>query len=210
MILRVAAALALLLGVATVLVYAQKVGKGPGVALADRHLREMKDRLDPPAAPEAVTIAAIAALPVGASVAEYSAIERRGVAVEGWVQRTLRASDGDLHLELVATPRLPGGPDTSYLTGEITDAWRRRRPGLTTERLVAAFRPNDGGARPWPAGPRRVRLTGWLLYDVPNDAVPTAYSRLHGAARLTGWEIHPVTTVEAWDEAAGAWAVVAR
>lgn len=210
MILRLAAALALLLGAATVLVYAQKLGKGPGAPLEARHLREMKDRLDPPDVARAVTVDAIAALPVDAPVAEYSATERRGVSLEAWVQRTVRSSDGDLHLEMVATPRLPGGPDTSYVTGEITDAWRRLRPGLTIERLLATFRPNSGGARPWPAGPRRVRISGWLLYDWQYDAVPTAYSRLRGAARLTGWEIHPVTRIEAWDDAAGGWAVVAR
>ena len=208
MILRIAATLALLFGAAALLVYLQAIGRGPGASLVSRHLREMKERVDPPDSLRAVTAVEMDSLPTGWSVAEYSALERRGVSLEGYVQRMVRASDGDVHLEIVATPRASGGPDTAYVTGEITDRWRRRTPGLDWDRLASTFRPNHGSATPWIEGPRRVRVSGWLLFDFQNAQRPSHYSRIHGA-RLTGWEIHPVSRIERWNERAGRYEVVA-
>ena len=120
----------------------------------------MKDRVDPPTRVVPVTVDDIGALPVNASVAEYSGIERRGVTIEGYIQRLVRAPDDDQHLELVPTPRASGGPDTVYVTAEITRTFRRGSTRWSWDALVAAFRPNHGGVTPWDGGPRRVRLTG--------------------------------------------------
>jgi hypothetical protein len=207
--LRLAAALAFLFGAAGLLLYLHIIGKGPTAPLAARHLREMKDRIDPPEHPRPVTSTAFDSLPGDWSVAEYSALENGGVTLEGYVQRMIRASDGDVHLEIAPTLRLPLGPDTAYVTGEITDLWRRHRPALTWERLAAVFRPNSGLATPWAAGPARVRLTGWLLFDFQNNTLPSAYSRTHGA-RISAWEIHPVTRIERWSDRAGRFEDVAR
>jgi hypothetical protein len=208
-ILRIAAALALLLGAAVLLVYLQAIGRGPGAPLVARHLREMKERVDPPDSLRAVTAPEMDALPTDWSVAEYSALERRGVSLEGYAQRMLRASDGDLHLEIVATPHTIGGYDTSYVTVEITDRWRRRTPGLDWDRLASLFRPHRGSGTSWTDGPRRVRISGWLLFDVQNAQRPAASPQLRGA-RLSGWEIHPVTRIERWDDRSGRYEIVAR
>ena len=72
------------------------------------------------------------------------------------------------------------------------------------------FRPNRGGITRWDAGPRRVRVSGWLLYDSQYDARHSSWALAHGAVRVTGWEIHPVTRIEIWDDALAAWAEVAR
>ena len=195
---RFAATVALLLGAAGLLGFLHLVGKGPFASFTARHLRAMKDRADPPTRPAAITLDGIRALPVDASVGEYSGFERRGVTIEGYVQRLVRAPDDDQHLELVLTPRAAGGPDTTYVTAEITPAFRRGSSRWSWDALVAAFRPNHGGVTPWDGGPRRVRLTGWLLYDyrlldkLSRTRVPSG--------RVSAWEVHPVTRIELWDD----------
>jgi len=206
--LRLAAALALILGAAALLAFARQLGQGPFASLEASHLREMKERVDPPAHVTPITFADMAALPHGRPVGEYSAYERRGVALEGTVQHLLRANDGDLHLEIVARPLLPTDWDTTYVTAEITPRVRSSAPHWTYENLVQVFRPRLGGVTPWPQGTRRVRVTGWLLYDWQYDA-PWSGPRKAGD-RLTGWEIHPVTRIEAWDERTPQFAEVPR
>jgi len=193
-------ALALLGGLAV-------LGFGPGVPRELRVLRAGKNRTTAPAAYAAWTPDSFVALPHARPLSVVEPLERRGVSLEGWVQRTMLAGDGDLHLEIVPTPRRPGGPDTAYVTGEITPRWRHRGR-WTNERLLALFRPNTGDTTPWDGGPRRVRISGWLLYDFQYDRAPSDWSLSTGAPRLTGWEIHPVTRIEVWDDARAAWQAV--
>jgi hypothetical protein len=122
----------------------------------------------------------------------------------------MTAGDGDIHLEIAPAPRSPESPDTAYVTAEVTPRWRAGHDGWSYERLLEVFRPNRGGAARWDGGPRRVRVSGWLLYDYQYDARPSAWSLANGASRVSGWEIHPVTRIDVWDEARGAWAEVAR
>lgn len=204
MTVRTLAALTLSLGTVTLLGGLALLGRGPGVPPELRHLRAGKSRVTAPGTYAAWTADSFVALPHGRPLAAYAPLERRGVSLEGWVQRTMLAGDGDLHLEIAATPRAAAGPDTAYLTAEVTPQWRRPG-GWTNEALVALFRPNRGGVTAWDGGPRRVRVSGWLLYDFQYDARPTAWSLQNQAPRLTGWEIHPVTRIEVWDEARGAW-----
>ena len=205
MMLRIAAGLSLALGSAALLTYLHLMGGGLFAPLEARHLREMKQRDSSPAAAARFTVADFWALPHGLSVGEYSAYERRGIAIEGYVQRMLRAADGDVHLELVQPPRREGGPDSLYVTAEITSEWMLGSPGWSYESLCAEFRPNRGSAAPWPGGPARVRLTGWLLYDYPYDTPVSPWQRAHYVLRATGWEMHPVTRIERWDETLGAY-----
>lgn len=201
---RTLAALTLSLGAVALLGGLALLGKGPGVPRELRHLRAGKARTTAPEHYAAWTADSFVALPHGRPLAAYAPLEKRGVSLEGWVQRTMLAGDGDLHLEIVATPRTEGGPDTAYVTAEVTPQWRR--PGRwTNEALVELFRPNRGGATPWPGGPRRVRVSGWLLYDWQYDRIPTSWSLQNQPVRLTGWEIHPVTRIELWDDARGEW-----
>jgi hypothetical protein len=165
----------------------------------------MKDRTTAPAAYDDVTLAAFQALPRRRPLAEYAPLEARAVRMEGWVQRQLRAADGDIHLELAPGTRVPGGPDTLYVTAEVTPGWQRRFAGWDYAGLLAAFRPNAGDATTYEQGPRRVRLGGWLLYDFQHDPPDAGAAPAAGAVRASGWEIHPVTSIEVWDEADGVW-----
>lgn len=209
MTLRIAAALALLLGAAGLFAYLHVLGKGPLVTLEARHLRDMKDRKDPPTTFVRFTAADFQALPHGWSVAEYSALERRGVSFEGYVPRMLRASDDDVHLEVI-----PGwnsaGAESAYTTAEITPAFREGSRTWTYEALANAFRVSGGAVTPWDSGPRRVRISGWLLFDYQYDQRPDLRSAAHDPARLTGWEIHPVTRIEVWNDSLRAFAEIPR
>lgn len=186
------------------------LGAAPGVSPEAAHMRSLKDRDTAPARLEPITPADVLALPHGLPLAQRAAIEARGVMIEGWNQRMLLAGDGDLHLELTGAPRLPDSPDTAYVTCEITPHWRLGRDGWSYDRLAAIFRPRRGTPTSWDSGPRRVRISGWLLYDYQYDAIPTPWSLAHGSCRVSGWEVHPVTRIEVWDEALAAWAEVPR
>jgi hypothetical protein len=198
--LRVAAALSLLVGAAALLAYLHIMGRGPFAGAAERHLRAMKDRLAPPESVETFTLADFVALPHRAAVGGYAPLERRGVVMEGYVQRMIRAVDDDYHLEIAPTPRAPAGADTVYVSAEITPGIRRGSRRWSYERLVASFHPNDGGVTSWDEGPRRARVSGWLLYDYPYDAPPSAWAIRMSSPRISGWEIHPVTRIELWDD----------
>jgi hypothetical protein len=198
------------LGAATLGVALVLLGRAPGLPEATRHLRAMKDRDDPPADVRTLTMADFAHLPPDLSLPRRAALEAHGVRMQGWIQRIVLSADGDLHLELVEKPRLPGGRDTAYVVAEITPPWRRQARAWAYESLLVAFRPNHGGPAAWEAGPRAVRLTGWLLFDPPYHHPVSTWLQLNGAPRRTGWEIHPVTRIELWDDAAAAWRELVR
>jgi hypothetical protein len=199
-----AAGAAVLVGALAVL------GRAPGLPEQTRHLRAMKDRADPPSQVRDFTMADFQALPHHLPLAERSALEAQGVQMSGWVQRVVLSGDGDLHLELAEKRRHLGERDTAYVVAEITPPWRRPVRGWAYESLLVAFRPNLGGRAPWEAGPRRVRLTGWLLLDHPYDKPVSTWMLEHGTPRVTGWEMHPVTRIEMWDDGDGAWRELRR
>ncbi|MBI1798434.1 MAG: hypothetical protein HYR73_01970 [Candidatus Eisenbacteria bacterium] len=201
MTLRIAALLALLLGTAALLVFLRLLGEGPFVPAASRHLREMKNRTDSPRVIEATSFGGLVALPHDATLEAYSVIERRGVSLEGYVQDLIRSPDDDYHLEIVAGPLRAGDYDTSYVSAEITPRVRRDSRNWTFERLIERFRPILGGETQWPGATRRIRVTGWLLFDWQYDWPVGAGAGKGLGARLTGWEIHPVTRIELWDDA---------
>ena len=199
MILRLAALLAVVLGLTALLGYLQLVGKAPWSTPEMRHLRAMKDRTAAPDSVASFTLAEVESLPHGLPLAAYAALERRGASFTGYVQRMLTAPDGDTHFELVATPRRPGGPDTCYVTAEVTPRWSEGSASWAYENLVASLRPNHGGETFWDSGPCLARVSGWLLYDVQQDFRPSP-DALQRGARVSGWEIHPVTGIELWSD----------
>ena len=156
-----------------------------------------------------LTFTDFAALPHHVPLAEYQHLERRGVRLEGYVQRLLIASDGDIHLEVAAGPAEPEWPKAVHVATEITPQWRRGSGTWVYDRVVAALRPEIGGATPWDAGARRVRISGWLLYDYQYDQ-PHDVPRRSWQRRETGWEIHPVTGIELWDDSLAAFAAYRR
>jgi hypothetical protein len=186
------------------------LGRGIGLPEQTRHLRSMKDRAEAPGQVRDVTMDFFGALPHGAPMPVRAPLERQGVRMAGWVQLVLLSGDGDIHLELAEKPRTPSERDTVYVVAEITPSWRQQRRGWAYESLLVAFRPNRGGATAWDAGPRRVRLTGWLMYDHPYDKPASPWLLQFGKARRTGWEIHPVTGIELWDDTSQDWRELAR
>ena len=209
MILRLAALAAVALGAVALLFFLQLVGKAPWSPPEMRHLRAGKDRTAAPDSVVPFSAADFAALPHGRPLAEYARLEQRGVSFEGYVQALIISTDGDIHFELVTSWRPPGGPDTTYLTAELTPQWGRGSNRWSFEDLVATLRPNRGGATPWDSGPRRVRVGGWLLYDF-QDTARSHSRRLQRELRLTPWEIHPITCLEVWNEADSTWREVER
>lgn len=224
MTLRLVAIVALLAGAGMLVAYLHLVGKGPLSSREARHLRAMKDRAATPSRVEPVVFADFTAFPDSVPLASYAPIERRGASLEGYVQRMHYATDGDYHLEFTPLARMAGMPDTVYVSCEVTPQLREGRAGWDFESLAAELRPVHRDGLAWETPPRRVRLSGWLLYDNPyaeNEALPTtlrwAWKRfglgLHLALgeeiplwnRMSWWEIHPVTRIEVWDEARGAW-----
>ena len=197
-------------GAATLVAALALVQRGIGLPEQTHHLRSMKDRIEPPQEVRDVDMDFFAGLPHQAPMPERVSLERQGVRMQGWVQAILLSGDGDVHLELVENRRLVDERDTTYVVAEITAPWRSQRHGWAYESLLVAFRPNHGGATSWDAGPRRVRLTGWLMYDHQYDKPPTEWKLKFGRARRTGWEIHPVTGIERWDDAARGWRELAR
>jgi hypothetical protein len=197
-ILRLAAAVVLALGLAALGLFLHIIGEAPWSDPRLRHLRAMKDRAGVPAAYAPFAVAEFRALPHDAPPATVAALERRGVAFTGYVQAMLPSTDGDFHFELAAIPRPTGSPDTTYITAEATPAFTRGSSGWAYERLATALRPNSGGETPWADGPRRARLSGWLCFDYQYDTEPVPHRRR--ARRVTGWEIHPLTRVEVWDD----------
>lgn len=207
MTLRVVAVLCLLLGLAVVLLFLQLVGKAPWSPPAMRHLRAMKDRAGVPAAYTPYAFRDFLALPHHRPLDETAAIERRGVSFTGYVQYMLASTDGDYHLELAPTPRRDA-PDTTYVTAEVTPAFHDRSRTWDYESLIARLRPNHGGTTAWDTGPRRARISGWLCYDFQYDTDRLPPEKR--AIRLTGWEIHPVTRIEVWDDSLGRFTDVTR
>ncbi len=184
------------------------LGEAPGSPREGRNLRAMKERERGPSEVTPLTIGDFLALPLHRPLDQVQALEARGVSMEGWVQRSMLAADGDMHLELTPTPRAPGGPDTAYVTAEVTPRWRTGR--WSYESLSAVFRPNHGSPTPWPTGPRKVRITGWLLYDFQYDAPATSWGRRQLVPRGSGWGSQPVTRIEGWSDALGGWVEVPR
>jgi hypothetical protein len=203
--LRVAALMAMLLGAVGVTGYLTVAGTGPFASAEERHLRAMKRRLTAPARTEPITFAGIGALPHGRPLAEYSAIERRGVYLEGYVQAMLNSSDGDIHLQIGATEAVPTWPNIPFVTAEIDPRWRQNSRTWQFHPLQAALRPVGSGYSRWDRPARRARIHGWLLYDYEYDTPVTAT-----IGRITGWEIHPVTAIELWDEEAQRFAALPR
>ena len=197
-------------GAAVLVVGLALLGRAPGLSPELKHLRRMKDRTQPPPSVRDMRMNDFAALPHQASFAVRQQLERQGVRMTGWVQRIQLSGDGDVHLELAESRRTRLDRDTVYVVCEIPTWWRSVRKSWQYDSLLVAFRPNRGGATAWEAGPRRVRISGWLLYDHPYDKAINSWLLQNGSARRTGWEIHPVTGIELWDDSTQAWMELAR
>ena len=208
MILRIAAGVSLGVGSALLLAFFWWVGESPISGGDERHLREMKERVTAPARVTPASFDDFVALPHGMPAARFAPLERRGVSLEGYVKLITLSSDGDYHLLLSATPPPPPGERSPALTAEVTPEWQRGSRWWQLEPLVTALKPRSWTDPDWPGGPQRVRVSGWLLYDFQYDEPFLEDTRPRLPApppyRLTGWEIHPVTRIELWNDSLNA------
>ncbi|NOT34328.1 MAG: hypothetical protein HOP12_09185 [Candidatus Eisenbacteria bacterium] len=169
---------ALTFGVAGLLALTAE-GAWPFASLELRHRREMKSRVAVPADPTPTRFEALDALPTRSSVAEYSAIERRAVAVEGFVERFDARGNGEVALRIVREWPTTRGT-TGALLATLSPSFRARHPEWAVDALVAELRLTERAELPAGGEARRVRVSGWLMFDA-------------------AWSIHPVTRLEVWD-----------
>ena len=170
----------------------------------------MKDRFSRPGSLFDYRMADFAALPHQAPFAERAALERQGVRMEGWVQRVLLSGDGDLHLELAEHRRTALDRDTVYVVGEITPQWRYRTRGWDYDSLLVAFRPEPRRCVELARGPGPRAHLGLAALRPPLRQAVNNWMLHREAVRLTGWEIHPVTNIECWDDASLSWQELSR
>lgn len=91
--------------------------------------------------------------------------------------------DHDIHVFLSPTPYVTGGKKKDWLVVEMTPYSKQLMPGWTTR-----FMKDNRG--------RKVRVTGWLMFDFEHVNVSTTSrpdaERQH---RHNVWEIHPITSI---------------
>ncbi|HET9328372.1 MAG TPA: hypothetical protein VFQ05_16520 [Candidatus Eisenbacteria bacterium] len=214
MILRIAAAFSLALGSSLLFAFFAWIGESPISGEPERHLRQMKERATAPATYARATFSDFVALPHGMPVSKFAPLERRSVSLEGYVKAMTLSSDGDYHLSLAPAPPPPIHVSSPTISCEVTPQWIQGSRWWQWEPLQAALKPHSWFEPAWPGGPRQVRLSGYLLYDFQYDEPYFKDRRLRLPSppphRLTGWEIHPVTRIELWDDSLGAYVEYTR
>jgi hypothetical protein len=103
----------------------------------------------------------------------------------------VRPRDRDTYILLVVD--LTRTDSTPRVAIEVTPRWRARMRQRGEDWSTAALKARLLG--------RRVRATGWLLFDRPNeDASQHTAVDPSRNARTTAWELHPVTGIELVEE----------
>lgn len=165
-----------------------------------------KNRIEAPAAYTPMSHAEFLALPViGPQYRledwdRVKALEARGVSIEGYIGEVIQAFDGlvygrsspegDLHVHIRARPSAGCFSDEDrgkQIVTEVTPHFQPPRTGWSGDVLRDLCRRQV-----------RVRISGWPF----NDA---SWVKGIGDWRGSAWEIHPVTRIEVWDDAARAW-----
>jgi hypothetical protein len=166
----------------------------------DPQVNRLKNRSTAPASTNPITVAGMKQLPMPpagtpAMRADWPASTRaliaphegQGVVFTGYILQVARETgepsncgstnprDEDVELFLAQRPGVTDGQQ--IILGEITPRWRA---------AYTSWRPvNLRGV----TGGRRIRITGWLLYD------QESFGETHGGT-ATPWEIEPITNVE--------------
>jgi hypothetical protein len=114
----------------------------------------------------------------------------------------------DWHLEVFAKPptRAPAPGDPTAIICEITPRTQNAifKDGIRLQELGGFFRDPDVNATPTGHPARKVRLTGYLLWDdehngtadVGESVEKISPNKFHNPWRKTAWEIHPVIKIE--------------
>lgn len=118
----------------------------------------------------------------------------------------------DWHMEIFAKPsdHPPEVGDPTPIICEITPRTQNAiyRDHIRMQELAAFIRAPDLSYEPTGHPARRIRLTGYLLWDddhngsadVGSTIEKIAANRFHQPWRSTAWEIHPVMKIEVLDE----------
>jgi hypothetical protein len=171
----------------------------------DQETNLRKNRTDLPSSYHDVTFDAIAGLeyPVGPkhrhdwpaeSLARIERFEGAALRVQGYLVALkpqtggsgestnchfTRAAEVDWHIALVG--KVGQGEEESVVI-ETTPRIRRKHSGWTVAHL-----------KPWVDADAPVRISGWLMFDPEHRNHLDKY-------RATLWEIHPITTIEVWQD----------
>ncbi|HEY3663426.1 MAG TPA: hypothetical protein VGL24_09770 [Chthoniobacterales bacterium] len=154
-----------------------------------------------------------------AQKAELDKYEKRLVSLTGYLvfaypgpPESTNCGSGDFHdwhLELFAEPsdHPPRPGDPTPIICEITPRTQNGvfRDGIRLQSLAAFIRAPDLSYEPTGHPARRIRVTGYLLWDDEHNGsadvgatIRTAgVNQFHNPWRSTAWEIHPVTKIEA-------------
>lgn len=166
----------------------------------DPQVNKLKNRSTAPASADPITVARMKQLPLPpagtpAMRADWPAPTRamiephegQGVVFTGYILQVARETgepsncgstdprDEDVELFLAHRPGVTDG--AQIILGEITPRWRAAYTSWRPVNLRDV------------AGGRRIRITGWLLYD------QESFGETHGGT-ATPWEIEPITNVE--------------
>jgi hypothetical protein len=154
---------------------------------------------------------------------QLDALEKQFVSLTGWLvlayagppETTNCASTDfhDSHLEIYekAADHPPQIGDPTPIICEITPRTQRAiyRDRIRIQALAGFFRKPDLTCEPTGHAARRIRLTGYLMWDDEHKGpadIGTTIQRIgankyHQPWRSTAWEIHPVMKIEALDNA---------
>ncbi len=120
----------------------------------------------------------------------------------------------DWHLEVFATPteHAPEVGDPTPIICEITPRTQNAiyRDHIRLQALAAFIRAPDLSYEPTQHPARKIRLTGYLLWDDDHNGAADVgatirsigANKYHNPWRSTAWEIHPVVKIEALDRPA--------
>lgn len=163
-----------------------------------RALNHLKNRTAMPARPDIdATVTLKAMVAPGDDRSRWST--QHAAVIEGYVANVMvggvesvncgarKPADRDTHIELTLDPR--NDAEIRHVIVEVTPRIRSvmaaQGKGWSTDVLRSLVG-------------RRVRVTGWLLFDREHatQSVNTAGSRSSKAWRATAWELHPVTSIE--------------
>jgi hypothetical protein len=135
-----------------------------------KEYKALKGRTNAPAAADIDKSITVDALLAKNTEKDWS--NSKAAVVEGYVMQVEKEEDGDYHIVLTSNA---GETDTKkWMIVEVTSAWQKKSPGLSGKSLRDLYG-------------KKVRVTGWLLYE-PDPSQPDP--------RGTRWEIHPVTSIE--------------
>jgi len=193
--------------IAFVFVYPARCGHdGIAFRTAARRLNQLKNRDSTPQRADVDSSVTLEAM-LAPGYDRWRWREDRAASIVGYVRYVrigdveavncygLHPRNRDTYILLVAEPTCTDS--TPRVTIEVTPRWRARMRQRGVDWSTGALKERLLG--------RKVRATGWVLFDAPNEDA-SQHTAVHPSltARTTAWELHPVTGIELVVEPSGA------